>query len=251
MLRFGNSSAFELIVKSQSIITSPLTVRFFSREGVSEYIHIPTSDGNITTTTHKITDVPIMISVVDDGDNYRQGACFVSLALAINGEIVYQLTSGFVYTLKALSWPPTSGQDALPGKGLFRTVTATDPGAGADVTLTVPNGHIFHPISGRIHILTSATVANRRIHIVFARSGGPSTYCFSDVDITANVDGNIPFAHYGDLPDRLDNFIYPINMPPNLFLTEDSTIGTEAVNLQGTDVLESMSVLVEDFFAAP
>lgn len=53
-----------------------------------------------------------------------------------------------------------------PGTGIVKQVLSADPAAGAEVSIAVPAGKEWRLISGRVPLVTSATAANRRPHIV-------------------------------------------------------------------------------------
>jgi hypothetical protein len=166
MLAFKDSATFGLRVSLQASENSQIVLRGMTREGTFSYKINPAGNSLIETFNFSIPDMPIALSLMDNAAFLVQGENFAIVSLTINGDIIQQLMSGWVYNQKALSWPVISGADQRPGGGRLMTVTGSNPAAGAECSDTVPNGQIWKIQTIRLNLVTTAVVANRFVHLV-------------------------------------------------------------------------------------
>lgn len=249
MIKFGRTAKFELVIRSQAISTSKLTVRCVTREGLSQFSHTPTNDGIQKTQYFSLADIPIFLSVVDDSAAIVQGSAFVTISLCINGSIVYELCSGFVYGIKSLSWPISSGQDAMPGRGNMRTIVGSVYSAGEDIAEYVPEGRIWHLLSMSFLLTTSATVADRRVKFLLGNADNLEIEAFSGEVQAASLNHIYSLAHYGALPATNIGNLHLISIPQNIYMTYDDYFGTTVINLQANDQLAVVVYKIEEFFS--
>lgn len=80
--------------------------------------------------------------------------------------VTVALCQGYIGTQRALAWPPGIYQDPADGPGAIVSVTGTTPGAGAEISETVPSNAIWRIKSFWFKLTTSATVANRIPHLI-------------------------------------------------------------------------------------
>ncbi|HKV99981.1 MAG TPA: hypothetical protein VJN96_09155 [Vicinamibacterales bacterium] len=64
---------------------------------------------------------------------------------------------------QATSWPNGPLDNSLDGQGALRSVTGTDPAAGAECSDTVPTGARWRLHAWNVNLVTSAAVANRSV----------------------------------------------------------------------------------------
>ncbi len=247
MLAFRHGLSLKLRVITQSRLSSALTIRGMTKEGVFTLKHIPTNDSLIKIEDFIISDFPIFVSVTDEANFYVQGAVFATIQLVANDDVICQLASGMVYGQKSLSYPAGNSIDQRPGGGLLTQVSVTTPGVGANWSSTVPNGQIWKIKSLGFTFVTSATVANRRPQISFTKSS-TSIYCFNDIDQTASLTGYYSLNATSSMPDRLDNSVYLIGMPPEILLTAGDIIQSETTNLQVGDQMSFIRIQLEQYF---
>lgn len=251
MLRFGSRSNIEIVCRSQADAAVTLRIRLVNREGISEFAHTTVATGVVTTTTHKISDIPILISVIDDGGTLQQGSAYVTLALRIDGEIVYELCSGFVYNQKAISWPYVGGQDMMPGRGKIKEVAGAEPAAGDELSITVPTGRVWHILGLSFQLVTGAAATARVVRI---RYDGPSGVSFQSISGTTQADSltrNYFIGRYGAIEDQTDNLSILVNMPNDMYIGEAGSILSSTTNIIAGDNYSTPTILVEEFFAVP
>ncbi len=251
MLRFENSVSFSLQVRSQASVAGALTIRGMTREGTFTFKHTTVSTGAYSTDTFQIPDVPIYISVIDDGSIFKQGEVVVTLNFLGNKDILFNLANGFVYSNKPLSYPIPSQTDLIPGRGRFKTIVSDDPAAGDEISWTVPNGRVWRIIACSFQLVTAATVANRRVHLRLQTNAGLDISTFPDTDQVASLTRNYSFAQFGGSLDGFDGTKLLAPMPAEVYLETDDFLGTNTQSLQAGDNFGIGLLLVEEFFRSP
>lgn len=93
------------------------------------------------------------------------GQCYASVEI-VRGTKGNQLSlswlgNGYVTANKRLGGPDSGFMDFLDGGGALRSITGAVPGAGAEISETVPTGARWELLAGAFTLTTSATVANR------------------------------------------------------------------------------------------
>lgn len=171
MLRFGQTAKIELRVDMQADTAADLSISGITREGAFTYKATTPSNSLNTSISFGLSDIPIMVSVRDTAAALVQGSAFISLSLVINGNIVQQLTSGYVYNQKALSWPQAQQVDLRPGGGKLTTVVGANPGAGNEFSVTVPAGELWKLHSIAFVFNPSAVVGNRFVKVSITSFG--------------------------------------------------------------------------------
>jgi hypothetical protein len=252
LLRYGNRSQLQIQIKSQANAAQELKVRSLNRDNISEFSHTTNSDGTIATDTFGISDIPVLLTVKDDGGNFTQGDCYVTVSLLVNGEIVYELCSGVVYTQKGLSYPANNSENAIPGRGRFRWVSVSNPSAGQAAFITVPTGRVWKIITVACELQTDSTVATRTPSLAFRDSNdnniafaGPAT------TITADKDYFYFYANYGYDPTDIASDTQLASLPQNIYLPEAYYILLDHVLRKSGDQYANVGALVEEFFAPP
>jgi len=235
MVKYGTISKLELVCTSQCRSSTTLKIRLFTKEGISEYSHVNTGTGLQGTTRHLISDIPIMVSVIDAAATKIQGDAYATLSLAINGVVVYQLAAGYVYRQKGISYPVSLNNDIIPNRGGYRVVSGADPVAGDEIIDLVPGGQMWRILWVRFNFVTSATVANRRVHLRFGGALNNILDVFGSSDQAASLTRFYSFAPIGTIPDEVDDQSITISMPSEIFVVGNEQIGTTTTNLQVGD----------------
>lgn len=248
MLRFGRDAGLEIVVTSQVISSRNLVVRMATREGMSEFTHSNTGTGLAVTTRHKISDIPIFISVVDEASDTVQGEAFVTMSLAMNGEIVHQLASGYVYRQKGIAWPQSLNNEVIPARGGIMTKSTANPAAGAEITGAVPGGQMWRVIGCSFILVTDATAANRTVTIQFGGNVEDGFIAQSGVVQAASQTRFYNFTALGFQPSAAvgNNIMAP--MPPEVYMVGSETFTTITANLQAGDNFGSMKLFVEQLY---
>lgn len=130
----------------------------------------PNTDRTVASTLSSIGEGWILnLRVAPIAGTPRIGQCWalVELVRGFSGatSVVGTLVSGYVTTNQPLAWPGSPMRGTLEGPGVIRSITGTDPAAGAEVSETVPTGARWRLIAMNVVLGTDATVANRNVTI--------------------------------------------------------------------------------------
>ena len=216
-----------------------------------EFGHTPNTDrskaeSTYTLTTGRLIDVAV---TPKSGSPYR-GHCYVTLGLARRTapttEYYQDLAKGYVTAAGGLIWPGGPYLDSVEGPGLLRSVTGTDPAAGAEISEAVPTNARWQLHTLRVVLDTDATVATRSIELfvddgtnrllVFpgtSTQGASLTYCY-------NV------AHHGFQPTGAGNNSY-FSLPFPMYLFQGWRIKTIITNIQAGDDWRAPQMMVEEW----
>lgn len=248
MLAFEHAATFTLRITSVSDVSQVCTISGMTREGPFILRHDTVYDGTAHQDTYRLPDMPITVSVACPDPTALQGQIYVILDLLVNNTLVETLISGLVHEVKGLGWPINVSQDPIPGHGEFCVIAGANPAAGADCTFTVEALQMWRILGFSASLVTSATVANRRVHLKFSHADGAVLESLSSVDHAASLtrlySGNIVG---GNLAQADDNDIL-IPIPQDIWLRESSTITTSTTNLQVGDDWGVPSLLIERFW---
>lgn len=251
MLAFENGVTFKLRVDLQSDTAATLALRGMTREATFEYKAIAAATSAITSTEFPLSDIPIYVTMEDTARALTQGACFVAISLLANGVVIQQLTSGYIYSQKALSWPNTQQVDLRPGGGHLTAVSGTDPAAGSSGEITVPTGEIWRIKNATISLTTSATVANRKVYLEMSPFAGGLITAISSYLQTASLVKFYSFAPLGYNGGETANFDVQANMPLDVWIDAGGTILFKAENIQSGDNFGTPTVYIEKYFTTP
>lgn len=250
MLAFKHGLRFQLRIDTHSFASGSIFIIGFTREGTFKFSHTPNTDSLVKTETFQIPDMPIMVSVIDGSGIREQGQTYAQLNLVINGDILHQLTSGYVYGRKGLSWPLSNVQDMRPGGGALVGRQSSNPAAGAELSHLIPQGQQWRIRGMSFTLVTDATVVDRTVHILVSAGGGAS-YDFIAPVVQPASETKLYTCYPASVGGQTNggNDIH-IPIPPDFLLPTLSTIATETTNLQAGDNFGVMTFDLEMFFDA-
>jgi hypothetical protein len=127
---------------------------------------IPATDRSVSTRIIPIPDGWLLSAqAIVSGGTPLTGQTFVKLSLVhgVTGTPpeLWTLAADYVTTKQALSYPGAGIIDPTDTAGALRSITGTTPGAGAEISETVPTGARWELIAFFASFQTSAVVANR------------------------------------------------------------------------------------------
>jgi|SRR5581483_839479 len=252
MLRFGQQAKFQIRVDMQADTAASLAIRGFTREGQFTFkATTPATAASIGQSTFGVPDIPIFITVEDSARVLQQGQCFVTISLLINGEVVQQLISGYVYGQKAISWPYGQNNDLRPNGGRRYSYTGTNQAAGVELSETVPAGEVWSIIAIDAVLSTSATVANRRVHLEFFDPNGGTIHVFPLTDQTAGQTLQYFWHKVGYFADELDNSEIIVPIPTEIIIGPGGVISSQTLNFQAGDNWFAPHLTIEKWFTTP
>jgi hypothetical protein len=166
-LNWLREGGFDLLVESFSSASLVVQIRGYTENEVVSHDHTPSTDRTLSSSVISITGSPIYLTARSSVSGIKRGQCYVRVSLRIEGVIVATLFAGYVDGTTAVAFPNGKIEDSLSGFGFFRSITGTDPAAGAEVSETVPTGALWKLHSLTVTLVCDATVANRQPKLRF------------------------------------------------------------------------------------
>jgi hypothetical protein len=190
-------------------------------------------------------------SVVVSAGTPAIGQCYASVEL-VRGAKGSQfplswLGNGYVTANKRLGGPDSGFMDFLDGGGALRSITGATPGAGAEISETVPTGARWEPLAIRAVFTTSAVVANRFPSLRF--DDGANAYFDSWADIPEVA--SVGYIHswsqglYGNT-NGVNNFL-ALPIPASLRMAAGHRFRTVTTSIQGADQWNLVQYLVREW----
>ena len=157
-----------------------------TREGVFMFTYTPPNTGAANPVLLGIPDIPMYVSVIDRDGDIEPGQCYASLSLFINGDLLYELCSGIIYSGKSISFPPSFAEHPRPNLGFLDSSALPNAAAGSEISLGTSLVQEWHIIWVRFRLVTSSAVADRRVHLSLQSSAGVNLYCIAGAIQTAS-----------------------------------------------------------------
>jgi hypothetical protein len=186
----------------------------------------------------------------------------VSTGTAINGQVfallelgrgreggfqpLVTLIQGYITTTFRRVWPGSLIDSPVAGVGRPRTISGTDPIAGAEMSETVPAGARWLLKTFNVGFVASAAAANRATVLTIDDGANILTQCGTNVIVTAaqlaiyRFGQGLPFLTIGALH-------YNLPLPLGLLLGPGYRIRTITTNLQAGDDYTAPVYHVEEF----
>lgn len=148
--------------------------RFINARGQMSWVnfdHTPNTDASIATTFYPLGEGFIVnCAVFATGAAPRVGQTFVQVQIVVGSEQTAArmgtLLQGYVTQNQELAYPGSPIMNSLDGGGYVRFATASAPGAGLPLIVTVPTGVRWELVSVIGAFFTDATVINRRTRLL-------------------------------------------------------------------------------------
>lgn len=185
--------------------------------------------------------------------NANRGQCYVRAFIrnSQSGEVVpiAQLIGGYVTDDYLPSFPFGKIEGPLEGQGMLRSITGSDPVAGAEISETVPTGARWRVHSVRAQLVASATVASRRPRLTIGDGATTVLQGRCDEDQTAGNTTSYNWASWGtsvSVGAGTEQAMYPFP----LLLPASWTISTSTTNIQVDDNWGAPQLWVEEYLEA-
>ena len=236
MLKFEQATRFTLVVQSAAVVASDVIIRGATRNGLFTLRHTTTSNEIPKTESFSLPDVPIWISAKAENIATEPDQIYVQVSFALNDDIMQPLAAGYVYGFRGLSWPLNNIEAPVPvGWGAPKQNSVTNPAAGSDFTFTNKVYSFSEIQSVTFTLTTSATVANRRVHLAIFDGGLGNQDYHSSVDQTASQTRNYTCSAIGGAGSYANDNDIIIPIPPRLKGWGEFTIASSTLNLQAGD----------------
>lgn len=192
----------------------------------------------------------LSLLILVEGAAPRRGQTFVTVALARGGALAADpaqlLAADYVAEGAPIGWPGADPIAPTEGPGLVRAVAGTDPAAGVEVSETVPTNARWTLYAVRFPLVTDATVANRRVHLL-VDDGTNTLYEAAAPDVqAASLTRNYNAANHGFAPAATVSELY-LNLPVPLPLLQGWRVRTATDSLQAGDNFGVPRLTVEEW----
>lgn len=180
----------------------------------------------------------------------RRGQVWVKFVLQRGGINTQQLTQticqGYVTEYTSLFWPSAQTDYELAGRGNIRSIQGTTPGAGAEITETVPVGAIWRPIAFSYNFATSVTVATRQPLLTYTDGTNIIATMILPTQQAASI-GNQMKLGDGLTFNVGFNGVMSAPLVREAYLPAGFKIQTQTLNIQAGDQYTSVLYLVEEW----
>lgn len=239
---------------SLASVTVSLELRFLGADGrlnAWAETHTPNSDRTEATSLHTLGEGFLLTAQLRASVGApRVGQLFavVDIIRGRTGAVIpiATLLQGYVTSSSRLAWPGSPMRDSVDGPGVIRSITGTNPAAGAEWQETVPTNARwrFHSLVARL--VTDATVANRSLLVTFddgatvvAMAGANNSQAASLTVDWALIAGAVGATSAGN-----QRFL---THTPGLMLAGGFRINSVTLNLQAGDNWAAPQFLVEEW----
>lgn len=228
--------------------------RFLSLDGHIQSFEFrlpPTADRVITHSSHPLGEGWILnFGVYAATGTPAHGQCWVRVRVmrgnAASAIALGTLAAGCLTSEQSIAFPGSPIRGTMDGPGFIRSITGSNPAAGAQISETVPTGARWRLLALRASLVTDATVANRQFQLqfddgtnVFADAPSQHTQTASQTNLWTWNRG------IGWVPTAL--LSTPLQNLAELPLMAGYRIRTVASNFQAGDNWASPQLLVEEF----
>lgn len=213
--------------------------------------HTPNTDRTAASTEYALGEGWLQsVSVVASSGAPVLGQTFVRVDVirgrGASASVVATLLQGFVTAGQRLAWPGSTLVDSLTGPGRIRSITGTDPAAGAEMSETVPAGARWRLLHLNITLLTDATVSNREVRVIL--DDGTAQYFESGATAVIAASSSVAITLWrGSFLPSLSSTVRGLNAPEYMMLLAGHRIRTETSNLQAADNYAAPQLLVEEW----
>jgi hypothetical protein len=180
----------------------------------------------------------ISASAWTNSDGIGRGLLFVQLSIIERNDLTLPpqqiLASDYLTSAYGVSWP--GNQINLPdiGTGYTSEIESSDPSAGINPSLFIASGTYFIIYGATTTLVTSATVANRRVRLMIDPEGLGQYHFISPVDQAASLTYVYSWLGPQTLSAVVNNRVQ-IGFTPFLRLKGGTNIFIETDNLQAGD----------------
>jgi hypothetical protein len=159
-IRARNSATGTIVTISGRIHQPDGTIQQF------EFRHTPNTDRSVSLEAFNLGEGYLVgLAVHASAGTVRRGQCWVELGLlrglAAADAVRQVLGRDYVTADDAWGWPGAPNKSSLHGPGAIRSITGTDPAAGAEISEPVPTNARWRPLALLATFVTDATAANR------------------------------------------------------------------------------------------
>lgn len=241
-----DEGSMDLLIEHYSNSARTLQIRGLTREATISADMTTSSDRSLVSTVIDIDSIPLFLTAKTSGTGVKRGELFVKIYLRVNGAIVALLMSGYVCDTSKFSYPGSNVENSTDGHGLIRSVTGTNPAAGAEISETVPTGARWRLIAVRFALANDATVANRNPRYIVDDGTNILIVPASTIQQTASAAYSYNVSSFGANVTPAYSSDFNI-MLPEVIMNEGWRFRTNTIGIQAGDDYGAPQLLVEEW----
>lgn len=213
--------------------------------------HVPNTDRTVKQTLHRLGKGYVLNAMVRaTAGTTTFGQCYVSLEIVrgFTGATVVLgvLGTDYVSANQGIAWPGSPVKGPLEAQGNLRSITGSNPAAGAEFTETVPAGARWEVLVFHAQFNASAAVATRHPELTITDGTNELERVPSAAGITANGIARIAVTPTNGMQTSSAgaNYVVPSFSP--FLLTAGCQIKSTTLNIQAADQWASLQYLVRE-----
>lgn len=245
-LPINEKHQIEIAIFSRASVACRLRISGYTKNGIFDFVHTPNIDRSLASRRINIPDVPIAMHCHVESGTPRVGQCYVHLEVEVGRAAIMALSSGYVTAERPLFYPGGPHASSIDGPGVIRSITGTDPAAGAEISETVPTNARWKLIALTATCVADANAATRLPSVVtddgttvHSRDPPASGFTANQTKINSWGDRGAGTNQSGVLESSL--------LTAGLVLSQGMRIRTLTQNLQAGDDWGAPQMLVEEW----
>lgn len=213
--------------------------------------HTPSTDRTMVTTLHTLAAGFLLnLQLRASSAAPRRGQVFAIVEI-VRGRLgavqpLGVIIQGYVQDTTALAWPGALIESSVEGCGVIRSITGTDPAAGAEISETVPTNARWRLIHARALLVTSAVVANRTASWLIDDATNVVIQQYGNFNQAASLTVTYSAGAFGTFGATAGAFI-DVALPPDLILPGGFRIRTATLSMDVGDNWGAPQLLVEEW----
>lgn len=245
-IRWMKEGSIDLLVESYSSSALVLQIRGLNENEMIIADHTTTSNRSLKSEAFAITAPPRLLTVRAASTGVERGACFVRISLRVEGVVMATLFADYVTDTSVPAYPNGAIKSSIEGPGLFRSITGTNPAAGAEITETVPTNALWRLYGLNVSFTADATVATRQAIFEITDGANAIVRTPSHVGMTAGLGYRVQFGNYGTQNAITGSATYAVT-PLDIRILAGYVIRTSTVSLQAGDDYGTPQYYVEEW----
>lgn len=248
MLRFAEGQQPTINVDFRSAITGQgVNIRGYTRDGTFDQKYTTlNSNYSKESVSFRVPDIPIVVQVSAQGTGLRRGALYCRVSLQMSGFDIAVLCAGYVSEDYSVNYPFGKIEGPTEGPGLMRSITGTNPAAGAEVIQSVPANTMWRLHAITVTLVTDATAVNRVVK--WRKKGNTAEYFRIPHGVLhgGSTTGQYTLAMIGSERTAFGNTSVQTDILQNRMSPAD-TVETITDNLQAGDDYGAPQLLIEQW----
>lgn len=164
-----------------------------------------------------------------------------------NAIALQTIAAGYVTAKQPLAFPTSTVINSLDTGGALRSITGTQPAAGAELLETVPTGARWQLLALRVLLTTNATAGNRQL-LLYVDDGTTRLPSFPSVGVVApSTAGGFEFAAGSTAIANIAGQNPPGLIPTGIYLGAGYRIRSTTVSLAAGDQYGAPQYLVREW----